>query len=138
MSSVCTDSSFSICSDFHGIRFVFAFATRCVVTACDDRHERVTACHLPNWQTLLSRSRGGECRPSSIVRIDIPPDSLVIGLRKFHWFRVWRLTITIHVNKKKKKLNKFPRIRRNRLLANFFTDCRKYQNVASVSLISLV
>lgn len=104
MSSVCTDSSFSICSDFHGIRFVFAFATRCVVTACDDRHERVTACHLPNWQTLLSRSRGGECRPSSIVRIDIPPDSLVIGLRKFHWFRVWRLTIPIHVNKKKKKI----------------------------------
>lgn len=72
-SSVCTDSSFSICSDFHGIRFIFAFATRCVVvTACDDRHERVTACHLPNWQTLLSTSRGGKRRrPSSIGRTDI-------------------------------------------------------------------
>lgn len=33
--------------------YIFAFTTRCVVIA-RDCHERVTDCHLPNWQTVLS------------------------------------------------------------------------------------
>lgn len=105
-SSVCTDSSFSICSDFHGIRFIFAFATRCVVTACDDRHERVTACHLPNWQTLLSTSRGGKRRrSSSIGRIDIRRTQLARyrSSENSTGFRVWRPRIAININNNKNK-----------------------------------
>lgn len=108
MSSVCTDSSFSICSDFHGIRFVFAFATRCVVTACDDRRR---TCHglspakLAN--TLIEESRR---RVSPLVdRPNRYSTQLVryLSLRKFHWFRVWRLGIPILILIKEEKKIKY-------------------------------
>lgn len=54
MSSVCTESFLFYLCDSMGSDLYLRLPQGASITACD-RDERVTVCHLPNWQTLLSR-----------------------------------------------------------------------------------